>query len=64
MTMSNVCSTENDARCECRDACGPHVSAVESMLQKLALWVCSGVFREDWNMHLMSQGVLCGTRSH
>ena len=38
LTMSNVCSTENDARCECRDACGPRVSAVGSMLQTSALW--------------------------
>ena len=40
LTMSNVCSTENDARCECRDACGPRVSAVGSMLQTSALWAC------------------------
>ena len=26
------------SKCECRDACGPRVSAVESMLQTSALW--------------------------
>ena len=28
------------SRCECRDACGPRVSAVGSMLQTSALWAC------------------------
>ena len=31
------------SRCECRDACGPRVSAVGSMLQTSALWVCRAV---------------------
>ena len=28
------------SRCECRDACGPRVSTVGSMLQTSALWAC------------------------
>ena len=46
LTMSNVCSTET-SRCECRDACGPRVSAVGSMLQTSALWAWR--LPRNWN---------------